>query len=247
MTQPIDILWFSDGQISDGVPIDHFRWVGRLAADYEIPVVFNGGDHWDLRTFRKRAPEGEREGMRFKADLEHGHRAFDLFDAAVRERKGYKPRKIFLKGNHEERMEWFLEEQPHLKGVIGDHMLARQGWEMHRFLKVVKVAGIFFSHYFRIRTGRNAISGTMQNRLNKVGNSFVQGHQQVFMHERRPRHDGSVMNGVVCGAFHQHHEEYLSEQMKNHWRGAIVMWFAKNGDFCVEQWSIDRLKHVYGG
>src|SRR3546814_11175841 len=76
------------------------------------------------------AGEMEREGQRYVADIEAGNAALERLHKAM---GGFKPkRKIILRGNHEQRIERAVADNPKLAGALSyDHFNDRAlGWEV---------------------------------------------------------------------------------------------------------------------
>lgn len=243
------ILWFSDGQVKPGVKVNHFAALGHMAASHKPDVIVCGGDHWDLPSLSS-YEQGtvDAEGQRLRLDLDSGAEAMELFEKPIIKRGGYNPRMIYLEGNHEYRLQRMMNRKPWMADLFGNEevFLMSKKWEQHKFLEVVSIAGIAFSHYFRAQGSDRPIGGSIQNRLNKIGASFVQGHQQAMSYERRTLPTGGSISGLVCGAFYQHNEKYLGPQMDSHFRGACMLHGAAKGDYDLEMWSVKRLLREYG-
>src|SRR3546814_8202356 len=65
----------------------------------------------------------------------------------------FKPkRKVRLRGNHENRLERYLEANPVLEGLVGLHLLKDDGWEVVPYFSgapgVIHIDGIAYAHYF---------------------------------------------------------------------------------------------------
>jgi hypothetical protein len=197
--------------------------------------------------------------LRYKDDVDVGLHAMDLLfkpmwqynDMRVRnKKKPYKPRLVFFEGNHENRQTRAINEDPRLIGTIGfeDFQLEKFGWEVHRFLKIVEIEGVLFSHYFvnpDSLTG-SVITGSIENKLKLIGHSFAQGHSQKRQYGNRYSGFGKELHGLVLGAFYSHDENYMGPQANNHhWRGICMLHELKDGrydpsfvslDFLVNKW-----------
>jgi hypothetical protein len=88
--------------------------------------------------------------------------------------------------------------------------------------------------------------GMIDTRLKNVGYSFTQGHQQCLLYGRRDLTNGDVLNGLVCGAFYLHDEDYKGVQGNHHFRGIIHKYNVRNGDYDMKAIRISSLLEEYG-
>ncbi len=95
-----------DTQIKPGVPTEHLTWIGKYIVDQfkgkpDVTII-HLGDNWDMPSLSSYDKGKKRmEGQRYAADIEAGNAAFKLLDAPLSRQKSWKPRKVFLTGNHE--------------------------------------------------------------------------------------------------------------------------------------------------
>lgn len=87
-------------------------------------------------------------------------------------------------------------------------------------------------HYFQMAGSDRPIGGSMDNRLNKICGTFVQGHEQGLLQHRRPLPIGKTIHGVVAGSAYLHSEDYRGPQRNNEWRGTVVLHDVRNGGDC---------------
>jgi hypothetical protein len=251
-------LIIPDPQTRPGVPLDHLDWVAQAIVDYEPDVVAHIGDHWDMPSLNGHEKKGsfELEGARYADDIAVGNEALNRISApgfkeAKRQSRNLKrkwdPRWDFFFGNHENRAERAANENPTLIGSIGVHDMLTPGWKRHDFLKRVWIDGIVYSHYFQGQNSSFPVGGTIDNRLNKIGDSFVQGHQQGFMYGNRVYPTGRMRHGLVAGSCYLHAEDYKGKQGNNHFRGIVVLNEVVDGDYCVMPLSLKYLCMRYEG
>lgn len=247
-----------DTQDRPDVPKDHLEWVGQAIVEYKPDTVIHIGDHWDMPSLSMHDGAGsmKMEGARYTDDINSGNDAFaalckPMEDEQARLRrnkeKQWKPRKVFLFGNHENRINRAVNANPKYAGALGEHHCNTRDWERHKFLGRVHIDGIVYSHFFQSQFSSHAIGGTIDNRLNKIGQSFVQGHQQGFLYSSREMANGSNRHGLVAGSCYLHDEEYRGEQGQGHWRGVVVLNEVRNGDYCVMPLTLDYLCRKYEG
>src|SRR5690606_36998186 len=88
---------------------------------------------------------------------------------------------------------------------------------------------------------------TIDNRLNKIGASFAQGHEQGFRYGTRIQATGKTWHGLVAGSCYLHREEYRGNQGQKHWRGCVVLNEVNDGDYCVMPLTLDYFARKYAG
>lgn len=242
-----------DTQVKPGVPTDHLRWIGMYLADSVQPdVIVHIGDHWDMPSLSS-WDKGKKqfEGRRYEADIAAGNAGFDELDKPIRQKRGYNPRKVLLRGNHENRLQRMLDFDPFLYAENGIHGLSEKDfnsldWEVHDFLEIVWIDGVAYSHYFyNPMTGR-PYGGTAINRLKTIGHSFTMGHQQTY--DIGVRHVGArQQRALIAGACYLHDEEYRGPQGNSHWRGIVICHAVHDGSYDLMEISLDYLCRRYEG
>lgn len=256
MTAPKRHFIIADTQTRPGVPLDHMAWIGQAIVDYKPDSVIHLGDHWDMPSLsmHDQAGSAKMEGARYEDDVQVGVDAFkalaipmELEQARLvgNKKKQWNPDKIFLFGNHENRINRAVNNSPKWAGTVGEHHLKTRDWERHAFLERVWLDGIIYSHFFQSSHSSHAIGGTIDNRLNKIGASFVQGHEQGFRYGTRIQASGATWHGLVAGSCYLHDEDYRGAQGQNHWRGVVVLNEVANGDYCIMPLTLDYLCRRY--
>jgi hypothetical protein len=132
-----------------------------------------------------------------------------------------------------------------LDGVVGSHLFDLGGWEVHPFLKIVEIDGIAYSHFFQSTHSHHAIGGTVQNRLAKIGRSFMQGHQQGFLYACQQYPGDIRRHGLVCGSYYDQSESYRGPQGEGEWRGLVILNEVRDGDYCIMPLSLEYLRRKY--
>jgi hypothetical protein len=237
------------------VPLDHLTWAGKAICDYKPDVVVHLGDHWDFPSLSSHDKPGSKyfEGKRYMADVEAGNIGMDMLLAPLKElqktqkttkHKVYKPRMVFLRGNHEHRLTRAVQSNPMLEGLMTYDHLNLKDWEVHDFLKPVFINGVGFSHYWPVGAmGRPASSAAVL--VNKLHMSCVAGHQQGKQIAYGKRADGKSICGIIAGSYYQHDEDYMDQLSNTHWRGLLVMNEVEDGQFDELFLSINYLKAKY--
>lgn len=255
-------LFIPDLQNKPDIPTDHLGWIGRYIVDKKPDVIINAGDHYDLPSmsyFDKGKNTSKFEGRRYRADVQAGHDALvmleapmDAYNARMRKHKlkQYLPEKHVTWGNHEHRIERYIEKAGELEGLLGvfefDEFFQARGWTTHQFLEKVDIGGVWYSHYFYNPLTSKPWGGMIQTRLKNVGHSFTQGHTQTLDHGIRYVGD-QQQHALVAGSCYLHNEDYKGPQGNHHWRGIVVKHEVENGSYDPMFVSLNYLCNRYEG
>lgn len=242
------ILVVADTQCKSEEDLEYMLWIGHYIAEKQPDVIIHIGDHYDLPSLSSYDKgKASAEGRRLAKDIEAGNIGFEYLNMAMQKHKDYNPRKIFCVGNHEHRLDRYIEDNPELIGTLGVDKLpfAKYGWEVHPFLKPVEVNGIFFVHYLANPFSGKPYGGNAMNILKTVGRSFVVGHKQCLDIAVRPTIDGKQQIGIVNGACYNHDESYKGYQGNNHFRGLTVLHEVQDGFGLPMFVSLDYMKEKY--
>lgn len=244
------IFIIPDTQVRPDVPTDHFDWIGALIQEYEPEYVVHIGDHWDMPSLSSYSGELEREGRRYVEDIESGNAALERLHVAM---GGFKPkRKIILRGNHEQRIDRAVAENPKLKGALScDHFNDRElGWEPVDYVGStpghIEIEGIKFAHYFANNMTGRPIGGTASYKLAQIGSPFVMGHVQDLDIGTKQFATGRVIRGIVAGSCYLHDEAYKGNA-NTHWRGVVVLNGVSNGQFGIMDLRLDDMCRRFEG
>lgn len=241
-------LCIPDTQVRGGVRIDHLEWAAKYANEKRPDVIVHLGDHWDLPSLSS-YDKGRRasENKRVLKDIEAGNKALELFTSTL----DYKPRLVMTLGNHDQRIERYVDDHAELEGIIGyDSFNALSlGWEVYPFLQPVTIDGVTYVHYAPRgsdgsigQTKRGAPSARAQ--VMREMRSTVCGHKQgldTYIHNTGTR----IIRGIIAGSFYQHSEGYLSPQGNRHWRGILYLTEVNNGEFNLCEVSLRYLRRKY--
>lgn len=242
------ILVVADTQCKSEEDLEYMLWIGHYIAEKQPDIIVHIGDHYDLPSLSSYDKgKASAEGRRLAKDIEAGNTGFEYLNMAMQKYKDYNPRKIFCVGNHEHRLDRYIEDNPELIGTLGVDKLpfAKYGWEVHPFLKPVEVNGIFFVHYLANPFSGKPYGGNAMNILKTVGRSFVVGHKQCLDIAVRPTIDGKQQIGIVNGACYNHDESYKGFQGNNHFRGLTVLHEVSDGFGLPMFVSLDYMKEKY--
>lgn len=239
-----------DLQVRPHVPIDHLRWIANYAIEKRPDVIIQIGDWADMNSLSL-YDKGKRcyEGRRYVKDVEAANDSLDVFEKTLEDynrtsETPYNPRKILTRGNHEERIDRATNLDAALDGKLTfqDLDFERRGWECHRFLEVVEVDGVQYSHYF--------ISGSMGRPVSSAaallkarGGSATMGHVQRMDVSYHPQ---TQQIGLFCGTCYLHDEEYLGPQGNCAPRQIIMKHEVQDGRYDLMAVSLNFLRKRYG-
>lgn len=228
----------------------------RRKPDYLIVL----GDWWDFPSLSSHDEKGsaKKENARVVEDLAAGTAALKRLMDPIRSEvdrliknheKRWFPQYIFLEGNHENRANRYAEHEPVLTGVVGSQLCPVEefGFRRYRFLEPVNVGGVVFAHYWQNSKSSRPVGGTIDNRLNKICNSFVCGHEQGLLYGNRPLPMGRTIHGIVAGSCYLGVEAYRGPQARNEWRGVVVLHDVRDGDFEPMFLTLRYLCREYAG
>jgi len=250
------ILIIPDTQVKEGVPTEHLTWAGKAICDYKPDVVVMIGDHADMPSLSSHDIKGSKyfEGLRYQKDIDAAKAGMekllkplkDLQNSQKRSKhKPYKPRMILTMGNHENRIDRAVNNNPMLEGLISTKDLEyEKDWEVYPFLHPVFIDGVGFSHYWPVGAmGRPA--GTAAAIINKLHMSCVAGHQQGKQVAYGKRADGKSICSIIAGSYYLHDEGYMDQLSNRHWRGLVVLNDVHDGHFDEMFLSIEYLQRKY--
>jgi len=253
-------LFIPDVHCKPGEDSGYLKAIGNLIVDMQPDVVVHIGDHWDmpsLSAYEERSSAYFHDKT-YAADVEAGIEGMNNLlgplrkyqkRASTNKKKQYKPRLVFCLGNHEHRISRAVHKDPRLVGTVGYHslQLKETGWEVHDFLDIVEIDGVLYSHYFvnPLSLTKNPLSGNIENRLQKVGQSFSQGHQQVYQHGMIHDALGRAKIGLVWGTCYEHDEDYLGPQGNAKFSGVMMKNEVSKGFYCGMPLSLAYLKEKY--
>jgi len=233
-----------DVQAKPGQDFSFLRKIGSYVLEKKPEKIICLGDFADMPSLSS-YDVGKKvfEGRRYTKDIEAAMDAMSAFLGPIREfnnkakrnkEKLYRPEMHLTLGNHENRIERAINNDPKIEGLItlNDLEYSTFGWKVYPFLDVVVIDGIAYSHYFTSGLmGRPATSANAQ--LNKTHMSCVSGHQQGLQIATGKTGDGRLIQSIIAGSCYEHDEEYLGRQGNNHWRGALMLNDVNDGDFDI--------------
>ena len=252
------ILVIPDSQIRPDDNTEFLSFIGQYAVDMQPDIIVHLGDFADMPSLSSHDKAGSKsmEGMRYKADVNATIEAMRTLLKPIRDlqkkqkdqkQKIWKPRMVMLLGNHENRINRAIQNDPKLEGLISveDLEYAKFGWEVVPFLQPINIEGVMFCHYFVSGVMGNPVT-TARALLTKHHQSCIAGHQQGRDIAFGKRADGTEMTAMIVGSGYEHDEHYLNHQTNSHWRGVVVLNEVQNGTFDEIMVSMRYLRNKYG-
>jgi hypothetical protein len=246
-----------DTQVKPDITLDYLEWIGKYMVAKRPDVIVHIGDFADMPSLSS-YDRGNKsfEGRRYIHDVEVTREGMERMMAPIHKynyvQKKYKkpqytPRLVMCLGNHEERINRAIEEDPKMDGTISieDLGYAGAGWEVFPFLQPVVIEGIAFCHFFASGVMGRPI-GTARALMNKKHMSCFAGHLQGRDIAYGRRADGRDMTAIISGSCYLHDEQYLNPQTNNHWRGLYMLHNVQDGAFDEMPVSLNYLGQKYG-
>lgn len=241
-----------DTQCRPGTGTRHLTAAGNYIVDKQPEIIVHLGDHWDMRSLSDHEELLGREGLRYWADIQAGVDGMEALTAPIIKhnkgrRKKYRPRMVFLIGNHEQRIERYVKKHPEAEGQFTyDHFRLREfGWQCFPFLQPVRIHGIYYAHYFYVPETGRAYGGRAPAVLNSLGFSFTAGHRQGKDIAAKSMNNGKTIRGLIAGSFYSHNEEYKGPQANDHWRGCLMKHEVRDGNYDLLELSLDYLLRAW--
>lgn len=218
-------------------------------ADVRPRYVVLLGDHWDLPSlsYWDKGKKSHRPRT-YLRDMQAGNKAMvEFWDILI----GAWPEVLkecefhFLMGNHEDRRNKAIEFcEDHYVDLIESVKFNLKNWKVHKFLKVVKIQGIEFSHYFANPNSSKAI-GSARHLLNKRHVTCIAGHQQGFDYAEQLQGSNKTIQALIMGSTYYHNEDYKKHN-NHHWRGTVIIHNTKTSTgFDFSRFSLDTLDKLY--
>ncbi|MBF31846.1 MAG: hypothetical protein Unbinned1322contig1000_39 [Prokaryotic dsDNA virus sp.] len=219
--------------------------VAHHICDLKPKYVIHLGDHWDMPSlsYYDKGKKSSRP-LTYHDDIDAGNRTMDEFWTIIAERW---PKALdecqfhILKGNHEDRIRKAMEFcDDNMVRTFIDYPPCYDNWEhVHEFLRIVKIEGINFSHYFQNLSSAHPI-GTARQLCLKKHTSCIAGHKQGFDYEEMMA-DDVMIQCMIVGSTYYHPEGYKI-QSNHHWRGTVVLYnLDGQGQYDYARYSLDFL------
>ena len=169
-------------------------------------ITLESLSNWDLNK------AGIMEGRRYQEDINSGIKALKLCLKDVKET--YNPNLIFIKGNHENRLDRYLDSKPELKQHLDlnkDLKLKEFGFDsIVEYKEYCDIMGTLFTHS-PMNAANQCVSGkfAIHRAAEMTHTSLVFGHCHRKETVNFYRHGADDITQVLtCGAFFEHTDSY---------------------------------------
>lgn len=216
-TQPDGKSWVPDASLS--------LWAAlNFGEDFKPDMVILLGDLMELEMISHYAKGNLRirEQMRLSYDFEFTNQVLNRID------KMTNGEKIYLFGNHETRLERYLDENPELEGILSIEKnlhLEERGWKFFEEGKIAKIGHACFIHgwYWNIYHARKHVS--------EMGDNIFYGHVHDVQSFSKPNPAQMPIIGQSLGCLCDLNPAWKRNK-PNRWVNAFgIFYFSKNGNF----------------
>jgi hypothetical protein len=256
VVKPRKHLVIPDTQLKPGVPTEHLDWMSRYIVEKTPDVIVIIGDWADMPSLSTH-DEGtmDAEGREYRLDILAANDGLQKLMAPIKaeterricgRRKRWAPRLIVTLGNHEHRINRYVQRFRIWNGKIStDDILFKQwGFEVYPFLEPVEVDGVAYAHYF-ISGNKGQPISSAKALLTKKHMSCVAGHKQGFDIATDYKGNGKRITGIINGACYLHDEKFMGPQGNRHFRGLTVLNEVNDGEFDPMPVSLNFLREKY--
>lgn len=247
----ITTLVIPDCHVGPDQDLSRFTKLNALILDKKpTNIVFMGDfvtleslSNWDLNK------AGVMEGRRYRLDIEAGLEALKLTLNNVKQ--SYDPTIIYIHGNHETRLDRYIEGKPELK----EHLDLNKDLKLKEFgidiivpyREYYVIEGVQFTHS-PMNAANQALSGkfAIHRASEMTQNSLVFAHSHRKEYVNFYRHGSDdIVQVMMCGAFFEHTDSYAYGGLNAYWRGCMILNHWKSGRFDAEEFSLERLQLLY--
>jgi predicted phosphodiesterase len=243
------VLVIGDAHVDEVQSLDRFDLANRLIKRERPDVLVIIGDFLSLNCLSAwdRNKRLAMEGLRYIEEIQAGNVALDKLLAGTSK----KMRKIFVEGNHEDRLDRYLELDPTFHGYVGiakDLRLVQRGFEFIPFKGVAYVRGVGFTHIPIAGNGKAVGNPNVaQKALKLFHHSVVFGHTHTLDHAAEHRHGAPHLNQALSvGCFFEHVDDYALGSKTDYWRGLVMLEVYSENRFDVRTYSLGRLERMFG-
>jgi hypothetical protein len=157
-------------------------------------------------------------------------------------------------GNHEDRINRVVNENPILEGAISldDLKFEEFGWQVYPYQVPYTLGGVAFCHSFATGVSGRPIGGVNHARMlcNKLHSSAVVGHSHLVDWSEGARVDGTKFFGLVCGCYsHPDQKEGWNRGTEYLWWRGVFELIDLDGDGYYDemrQITMRKLRRLYG-
>lgn len=230
-------------------------WLAKLIIDVRPDVVVCIGDAIDLSSLAQ-MDKGKIsfQGRTYKKDIDCHCDFQERVWTPVVSRKKRMPDRVFLHGNHEQRIQQAINRTPELSETIGFDDLRLSDWydEVIGYSGLtpgtIQIDGVLYGHYLSAGISGRAVGGehTGYTLLSKYFGSATVGHSHLFDICVRTSGDGRKILGCSVGCYQDYTNDWAGELGKLWDRGVLVCRNVDNGAYDPEWISLSSIRKEYG-
>jgi predicted phosphodiesterase len=241
------ILYFTDAHVEPDTDLSRFAALGKLIVDKKPDIIVQGGDFssmlslsgWDKD--KRKVMEGRRYSKDVGATLAAISRILlplDIYNDTRRrlKEKQYRPRWVWMEGNHEHWVSKYVDQHPEVEGVfdlekevceaLPDNCLYipyKETGEANWFA----VDGVVFTHAVRNRAGVISSKYLCDRALAEVFNcNVVFGHTHRLQTSTNMKFNAAgelqLVRAVNGGCFFEETPLYAAGNVNDYWKGVLL-------------------------
>lgn len=246
------VVIIGDAHVDDEQSLARFKAAGKFIADKKPDYVVIIGDFLTLNCLSAwdRNKRLKMENRRYFKEIAAGNLALDYLHAGMKVLKT-KPKLIYIKGNHENRLDRYLDTDPTFVGSVSieaDLKLKERGWTVVEYKDVYYVDGVAFTHIPVSSNGSSIGNPTVaQKALRLFSTSVVFGHTHTLDHAAEHRHGSKhLCQALSVGCFFEKVDEYAQGSKTDYWRGLVTLDIYHANRFDIETTSLSNVVKKYG-
>ena len=256
------ILIIPDGHVDADQDLSRWVYLGNLIIARKPDMIVQLGDFLTMKSlsFWDKNNRLTMEDLRFAKEMQAGRTVMDLlfgpmnhYNKKMRDQKGkqYKPEVIWLEGNHEYRIDRYMDQHPVMQGQLELHLPQNLNYGAYPIDLIVPYKeyvyrdGIAFCHV--PFNGRAPVTGIYiaKRALEVMGMSVVFGHAHRWQEQDFDRHGVSTIQALCAGCFFEQDDDYVKGTQLTYRRTVAILHQYAVGLFDVEAISIARLRTEY--
>lgn len=230
-----------------------FEWLHNMILEYCPSRILTIGDFTSMPSMSAWDRDKRRlvENRRLAKDWAVAKEALSIITDAANKVDALQ---IYIAGNHEEWPLRYLDFHPELEGdplfdIDAALGLSNAGIKYVPYKDDYTYRGVSFTHV-PIQSNGKPVGGknATQRALDIYSNSVVFGHTHNFdVAAVHRKNSTSLQQAINCGCFFEHVDDYAQGSMTNYWRGILLLNHYDVNRVDIEQWSLGRMRRVYGG
>jgi len=242
------VLVVGDAHVAQDQNVSRADLLGKVIKELKPKKVVFIGDFMSFDSFSAWDKDKRKlmEGRRYEKEIAKGQEF--IYRMKKNAGRNY-PEYVFVEGNHENRVERYLETKPELIGAFDYRKdLGIENWEFVPFKEYTYIMGIGYTHIPISEAGK-PIGGqyVTQKALSLHQGSTIFGHTHKLQTSSLHRHGAAHLSQALnVGCFFEHVDEYALGSVTSYWRGLVYIDHYKEGRFGWTPLSLGKLRKNYG-